>query len=189
MRSEGGGLAGLSPFFSCAEALGVSRASHTGPSFVHPFCALLRIDSSKLRVPHVGSSVLRVWRPLDAYFGRTNEGGASNGRTNGRNALNGRVDGSDRRWSSLIGRVETGARWGGAERREAHLAAFHLFIQIACVEGSERVIWMNGWVAWARRARKRRRARGPRLPYSFKKSTAYWAASMEPRTSTDSSGS
>lgn len=29
----------------------------------------------------------------------------------------------------------------------------------------------------------------PFSPYSFKKSTAYWAASMEPRTSTDSSGS
>lgn len=75
------------------------------------------------------------------------------------------------------------------ERMKAHLAAFHLFIQIACVEGSELVTWMNGWVAWASGARERRRARGPRLPYSFKKSTAYWAASMEPRTSTDSSGS
>ena len=83
MRSEGEGLAGLSPYFSCAEALGVSRASHAGPLFVHPFCALLRIDSPKLRVPHVGSSVLRVWRPLDAYFGRTIEGGTSNGRMDG----------------------------------------------------------------------------------------------------------
>ena len=86
MRNEDEGLAGLSPFFRARRRWAFLACCSSAP---HPLILTARfscsslIRSSKLRVPHVRSSELRVWRPLDAYFGRTNEGDTSNGRANG----------------------------------------------------------------------------------------------------------